>query len=825
MGKYETIKTVLPRISYKAYCFEVHRGAWRPARHLDLICTSLQDIEQGNLKRLMIFMPPRHGKLLADSTEVLTTKGWKTHGDLTTDDFVYGLDGNPTRIIGVSPSAMAEYEVEFTNGEKILCHARHEWTVYSRSHGKMMTVETQWLAKKALWMGNKGIRGSRAVYQLPHTSSTINNDIELPIDPYVLGVWLGDGSTGKPNITMSEEDSQFVIPRFIKRGYDLVNKWVHKDTGVPTFSFAGEIKSRKYLGRLTRELKNTNVIRDKRIPDIYMVSSIEQRLMLLAGLIDTDGSVEADSGRVRFITANAKLADDVYSLCSTLGFKPYITIQDNSKYNTEDKTIINRQLIYVVGFQPTVQIPTAVPRKQHFIKSIDRKIGIVSITKTKYPENGKCIQVDREDGLYLVGRSMIPTHNSTSVSETFPSYFIARNPDRRVIEVSYGDELAQKFGYANRRKIEEFGSKYFGINVDRYNASKTNWGIEDKRGGMISAGIGGSITGEGADLLLIDDPIKNREQADSETYREKIWSEWQNTLLTRLHPGASVIIILTRWHPDDLAGRLLAHEPDNWKVISLPAEAEEDNDSLGRIKGQALWPEHGYNEEWIAETKDRVGSYTWASLYQQRPRPLDADSMFKREFFEIVDSYPMDGKAVRYWDLAATEPKKGKDPDYTVGVKMVEKKGQFWVVDIVRVRTSSKNVEDVVRQTAYMDGKTVKIFMEEEPGSSGKAVCEHYKREVLKGFPFWSKKATGDKVTRSLPFSAACEARNVRLVYGAWNQKYLDELIMFPVSGAGIHDDQVDASSGAHEMLTTGAGNINILDYYKLKKEKEAKIV
>ena len=212
-----------------------------------------------------------------------------------------------------------------------------------------------------------------------------------------------------------------------------------------------------------------------------------------------------------------------------------------------------------------------------------------------------------------------PRHSkSMTVSETFPSYFIGRNPNRRVILVSYGDSLARKFGRVNRNKLEEYGEEIFGINLSKDNSSVTNWGIEGYRGGMISAGIGGPITGEGADLLIIDDPIKNRKEADSKTYRDMVWDEWQNTLYTRLQPDGAVIIILTRWHEDDLAGRLLNSdygEVEDWDIIRLPAIAEE-NDLLGRAVGEPLWPENGFDEEWAKATKTAVGSRTWASLYQ-----------------------------------------------------------------------------------------------------------------------------------------------------------------------------------------------------------------
>ena len=241
-------------------------------------------------------------------------------------------------------------------------------------------------------------------------------------------------------------------------------------------------------------------------------------------------------------------------------------------------------------------------------------------------------EVERGDLTRLI-ITMPPRHGkSMTVTESFPSWFIGRNPDRRVIEVSYGSELAQKFGLSNRRKIEEFGMDIFGIRVSSENASKTNWGLVGYSGGMISAGIGGSITGQGADLLIIDDPIKNRKEAESQTYRDSIWSEWQDTLSSRLHPKGRVVVIMTRWHEDDLVGRLL-EQSSLWQVINLPAEAEE-NDILGREKGQLLWPEHEFNEKWCAEKKAELGTRSWESLYQGHPRPSDGNlfrqSMFKR---------------------------------------------------------------------------------------------------------------------------------------------------------------------------------------------------
>lgn len=172
---------------------------------------------------------------------------------------------------------------------------------------------------------------------------------------------------------------------------------------------------------------------------------------------------------------------------------------------------------------------------------------------------------------------------------------------------------------------------------------------------------------------------------------------------------------------------------------------------------------------------------------------------FKRSWFKIVEEYPKDGRFVRYWDLAATEPKPGKDPDWTAGALMTEKDGQYWIIDIVRDRTTPKGVEALVQSTAMMDGKRVEIFMEQEPGSAGVNNIDHYQREVLKGFTFYGDKTTGSKELRANPLSSAAEAGNLFLVRGTWNSTFIDEAIGFPNDSS--HDDQIDAVSGAFSKL------------------------
>lgn len=288
--------------------------------------------------------------------------------------------------------------------------------------------------------------------------------------------------------------------------------------------------------------------------------------------------------------------------------------------------------------------------------------------------------------------------------------------------------------------------------------------------------------------------MKNRQEANSQAYRDRVWDWYTDDLYTRLEPGGAIILIMTRWHEDDLAGRLLADtEGDRWTVVNLPALAEE-NDPLGRRPGQALCPER-YDEIALARIRRTVGN-SWYALYQQRPTSPQGE-FFRREWFEIVPALPSGCTFVRWWDKAGSA-----DGDYTAGVLMAKASdGKFYVVDVVRGRWLSAEREAVIRQTAELDqqrfGGHVTIWHEQEPGSGGKDSAAATTKN-LAGFSVFSERSTGDKTVRAEPFQAQAMAGNVKLLRGAWNTAYLTELTSFP---QGNFDDQVDGSSGAFNKL------------------------
>lgn len=387
-----------------------------------------------------------------------------------------------------------------------------------------------------------------------------------------------------------------------------------------------------------------------------------------------------------------------------------------------------------------------------------------------------------------------PRHGkSMTITESFPSWFIGKNPDRRVIEVSYGESLARRFGRANRRKIEDFGSALFDIEIASDNASVTNWSIAGHGGGMISTGVGGPLSGEGADCLIIDDPIKNRQEADSPTYRDMLWDEYRNTLLTRLQPNAAIILIMTRWHEDDIAGRAIKNEGDQWTIVNLPAEAEEE-DILGRPPGETLWPEFGFDRAWAADRKQKVGTMVWNALYQQRPSPQEG-ALVKRSWWKhyiVVPGHFDD--IILSWDMTFKDEKTAAsgNPDYVVGQAWGRVGADKYLLDQLRDKMDFPTTLKSVRVFKAKWKQATAIVIEDT--ANGPAIISSLKHEIPGIIP-WP--AQGSKTERLSAVSPQIEAGNVFIpdpIIAGWVSDYIEEFAVFP---NGNNDDQVDATTQA----------------------------
>lgn len=416
---------------------------------------------------------------------------------------------------------------------------------------------------------------------------------------------------------------------------------------------------------------------------------------------------------------------------------------------------------------------------------------------------------------------MPPRHGkSFLVSQYTPAWVLGNWPTMRVIVASYQEGLSIGWGRRARETLQEFGPPLFDVKVNPGTKASGLW--ETSVGGSMTAtGVGGGLTGRGADLMIIDDPLKDAEQAQSTLIREKQWDWWRSTARTRLMPGGGVFLVMTRWHEDDLAGRLLraaAEDPeaDQWQVICLPALAEESHplipgnaDPLGREPGEPLWPAQ-YGKRYLERTRKASGAFWFSAMYQQRPAPAEG-GLFKRQHirrYEVAEIGPPTVYRVfaddaehlvdQNWlttfatvDVAATTH---QSSDYTVVLTLgLTPQRHLLVLDCERVKFEGpdqpKLLIDSYRRWNH-------AFIGIEDRTFGTTLIQTLLRE---GLPVRRLKADTDKVTRALPAAVAYENGQVfHPVRSPWVDDLEDELLSFPNA---VHDDQVDAVAYAVRQL------------------------
>jgi predicted phage terminase large subunit-like protein len=395
---------------------------------------------------------------------------------------------------------------------------------------------------------------------------------------------------------------------------------------------------------------------------------------------------------------------------------------------------------------------------------------------------------------------------STYASVVFPSQFLGKESERRLILASYGDDLARKMGRRTRAVIKQ--PRYLGIwgcGLSEESKAAETFALTNSSEYM-ACGILSGITGNRAHGVIIDDPIKGREQANSETIRKKTWEAYNDDLLTRLIPGGWVVLIQTRWHEEDLAGKLLpkgwngesgkflCSDGFEWEVLCIQAKCEVDNDPLGRALGEYLWPEWFDAKHWSQFENQPV---TWNSLFQQRPAPLDG-GIFKPGKIQVIDALPADDiKWVRAWDLASVDG----GGDWTAGGKLGKlPDGRFIIADMERGQWGPDERDAIMVNTASRDGRNVKVDIPQDPGQAGKTQILYLTRK-LAGYKVNSSPETGDKVTRAEPFAAQVNVGNVMMLRGPWNDGLINEMRMFP---NGSNDDQIDCLSRGFASLLAG---------------------
>lgn len=415
---------------------------------------------------------------------------------------------------------------------------------------------------------------------------------------------------------------------------------------------------------------------------------------------------------------------------------------------------------------------------------------------------------------------------STRVTTIGPLWFLTKNPDRRIAIVSYAQDLADEFGRNIRNHIisndGEDETLDLGLRVAKDNGAARRWKLDGTRsvtsstgeskqvpikGGVRSVGIRGGLTGRAVDALFIDDPISNLEQAYSKTYREQAWGFWQSVGLTRLAPGAPVILVLTRWHADDLAGRLLAGEDaDRWTVLNIPAEAGDD-DPLGRKPGQFLESARQRTTKQWEQIKVAVGPKVWQSLYQGNPT-LDDGGVLPTEWARYTQPIWIDNgdgtmhvpgierddhELIQSWDLAF----KGEDTsDYVVGQVWLRIGNATYLLDQVRRRMNfNESCEAVKAMSAKWPQAVAKLV---EDKANGPALITSLKQQIIGLIPV---EPVGSKYARVSAVSPLAFAGNIILPTTElcpWVEYLTQESLSFP---AGANDDQLDALAQANNYL------------------------
>jgi predicted phage terminase large subunit-like protein len=386
---------------------------------------------------------------------------------------------------------------------------------------------------------------------------------------------------------------------------------------------------------------------------------------------------------------------------------------------------------------------------------------------------------------------------TTYASRLFPAHYFAAHSRAHIIGASHTMELAAtNSGHVQRTVRDNSPVLGYGLANDNRTHWFTSTGAE-----YLAAGTGGVIRGFRADLVIIDDPIKSRQEAESETEREALWQWYKSDLLPRLTPRGKVVLIGTAYHEDDLLARIQRIEGSSWHVLRLPAISEGDGDPLGRPEGEPLWNDdaiYGYGAKLLVlqEAAEREGALRdWYSQYQGSPRPPEG-AMFKPGRMPVFDAIPPGARVLeeaRGWDLASSAGR----GDWTVGVKCARLWGDaryenmFAITDVQRIRGTPDEVRHLVRTVAEADGHLVKQWFPEDPGQAGKDQAQSYV-QMLIGYRVEAIRQTGSKETRADTAASQANIGRIGMLKAAWNAPVIDELGSFP---SGRHDDIVDALS------------------------------
>jgi len=735
--------------------------------HHRIIAEKLERVARGELKRLIINMPPRHRLDLKE--EVPTTEGFKTIETIEVGDYVFSPDGSPVLVTGKSPiSEEVIYEVTTSDGQTISCDGEHLWTVrFGSPNRPFVTLSTAEILRR---LETESWRKHKNLPMLPKTQPVEYPHKDLPIDPYVLGVWLGDGNSHGADVGCGYAD--------MREMRELVEACGYKTTHNPKYQ-------KYYIKDLLVPLREAGLLRNKHIPETYLTASVEQRRALLQGLIDTDGDV-TKQGKITFNNSNERLINDVLCLVHSFGVKARKT-----RRQTQYKGVLSAP-----SFRVMFKLPHAarLRRKAERCRALEGNWSrSIDVRKTSRRARVRCLEVANENGLFLAGRGYVVTHNSKSEFASFlmPAWFLGRNPKLKIIQATHNTELAVRFGRKVRDLIDDPAYKdiFPDTNLKEDNKGAGKWGT-DKGGEYFAAGVGAAVTGRGADLFIIDDP-HSEQDALSDTAFDHAYEWYTSGPRQRLQPGGSIILVMTRWGKKDLTGRLLqaqSSDPmsDQWEVVEFPALLPS---------GRPLWPEF-WEKDALLSIKASLPLGKWSAQWQQQPTSSDS-VIIRREWWRKweKEKIPPLKYVIQAYDTAFS---KKESADYsaitTWGIFEPEEGGRdnLILLDAQRGRWSFPELKEVAfEEHEYWEPDMVIV----EAKATGRPLIDELRSRGIPALGFSPGRRAGgggvDKTTRMHMVSPLFEAG---LVWIPEDKRFADEVVeevsAFP---NGEHDDFCDS--------------------------------
>lgn len=747
-------------------------------RHHAKMAEAFEKVASGEIKRLIINMPPRHRIDIKE--EIPTTTGFRTMAAIQPGEYVFAPSGAPVLVTGKSAVYEEQlYEVRTSDGQTLRCDGEHLWTVRFGSNDKpFVTLATKDILHK---LETENWRKNGNLPLLPGLSPLQYPERTLPIDPYVLGVWLGDGGSHGASIGCSYADMPAMRAQVEACGYETTTN--------PKF------QQFNVLG-LHARLTEADLLKNKHIPERYLCASIEQRMALLQGLIDTDGDV-TKQGKVTFNNSNEKLVDAVLCLLHGLGVKARKTYRQTS-YKGKPSQPSFRVMFKLAGAArlPRKADRCAAPRG-NWARSIDvRRLDETSAVQ--------CLEVANEDGLFVAGRGCLVTHNTKSefASYLLPAWFLGKFPHKKVIQTSHTAELAVGFGRKVRNLVdtEVYHDIFPDLQLQSDSKAAGRWNTS-KQGDYFAIGVGGAVTGKGADLLIIDDPHSEQEAALAEVNPEiydKTYEWYTSGPRQRLQPGGSIIVVMTRWSKRDLTARVLEAAAqrggEEWTVIEFPAILPS---------GNPLWPEFWPLPE-LQALKEELPNSKWSAQYLQNP-VSEASAIIKREWWQKWPSdVPPDCEfTLMAWDTAFEKTQRA---DYSAQTTW----GVFYQADdtgmqqanIILLNAFRERMEfPKLKQTAirqYKEWEPDSVIVEKK--ASGSPLI--YEMRAM-GIPVQEFTPTrgNDKISRLNAIADIFASGRVWAPNTSWAEEVIEEVASFP---AGSHDDYTDTVSMALSRFRKG---------------------